>query len=205
MKCSAPHKAETNGTEKQARVGNLDSLYINNLKLKPKCSALHREAGIKSPTPHPPASPPKSSYRQVIQAGSMLSNTKHQSEIPASSMSLMGQKCLICSARAGVTSLTDGWHHSQMGVQLQSVGVRSHSPARAGAGLCRQLLHMGTHLFPTFFLTCFFPTLALLKLYWKIQKKIELKSLFLHNITTRNHHQLLIESHFSAKPPAVLF
>lgn len=108
MKCSAHHKAETNGTEKQATVGNLDSLYINNLKLKPKCSALHRKAGIKSPTPHPPATPPKSSYRQVIQAGFVLSNTKHQSEIPASSMSLMGQKCSLCSARAGVTLLTDG-------------------------------------------------------------------------------------------------
>lgn len=80
MKCSAHHKEDTNGTDKQATVGNLESFCIHNLK-SGYANALHREAGIKPPGPHIPAGLPNPGYRWVIQAGSVLPKTKHQSEI----------------------------------------------------------------------------------------------------------------------------
>lgn len=43
-----------------------------------------------------------------------------------------------------------------------------------------------------------FPNPSPAKIVLKDPEKIELKSSFLHNITTRNHHQLLMENHFSA-------
>ena len=62
----------------------------------------------KTTCPSPSCKPPNTSCGQVLRAGSALPKTAHQSEIPASEVSLVGQRRWACSDGAGPTPLTDG-------------------------------------------------------------------------------------------------